>query len=498
MRENTNKSLAVNSVILYIRLLVTSVCALFTAKFALKALGITDYGLFSVLGGIISFIAIFNTIMLSTSNRFIAVAVGRNDVREANEQFNINLVIHIGIAIVTLLIAIPLGDWYIYNYLNYSGDIDDVVNVFHVSVIGSIISFVGVPFNGLLMAKERFWVFSMTDILSCATKTLIAYILIDHFQNKLIIYAIAIAVFTAYPTIVFAVYCRRKFPELVYLKLSKNKEKYKKVFSFAGWISYGAVATVGKNQGAAILVNLFFNTIMNTALGIANSINSIIITFAQNITKPIAPQITKNYAAGNTERCIQLMVLASKGTFMMMLFISCSFFISPEWLIQLWLGEVPPFVVSFITLLIIDALIDSLNSGISEIIFASGKIKMFQLTINTIRLLAIALAYLLLRSGLEAWSLFYAYIICTSIAFVVRQIVLKRTINIDNSVLFKKAYFPCLAIVLLFLPILYLSDSIHPLLKIIIGLSYLSLLIILVGLTKNERGMIINILKKHK
>ena len=153
MQENTNKSIAINSIILYVRMIITALCAILTTRFALHALGVTDFGLFSLLGGIISFILIFNTIMLSTTNRFIAVALGKGNIQEANEQFNVNFAIHLALALLTLVIAFPLGDWYINNYVNYDGNPSVAAMVFRWSIIGSIISFIGFPFNVLLMAK---------------------------------------------------------------------------------------------------------------------------------------------------------------------------------------------------------------------------------------------------------------------------------------------------------------------------------------------------------
>ena len=470
MLENTNKAIAYNTVVLYIRLIVTSVCSLFISRYSLQALGVVDYGLFSVVGGFIAFIAIFNTIMLSTSNRFIAVAIGKGDEDEINKQFCVNLVIHIAIAILTLLIVILIGDWYIHRYINYEGSISDAIYVFHITVIGSIITFLGVPYNGLLMAKEKFIVFCSLDVISSLLKLIVTYLLVYHFENKLSIYTWATVILTTYPTFIFYLYCKRHYPQIVKFRFVKDRVLYKDVFAFSLWISYGAIASVGKSQGAALLVNAFFNTVMNAALGIASSINGIIGSFAHNVTKPIAPQITKSYAAGDTARSMQLLVFSSKMCFMLMLLASAAFLIEPEWLFTLWLGDVPPFVVQFTTLIIIDALLDSLNSGIAEIILASGRIKVFQITINTLRLVSIAAAFFILKLGGPAYSLLYAYISFTVIAIFVRQWILHRDLGVDNFWLFKKSYLPCIVIAVCFLLMTLIPMPIHPFLHIVIVL----------------------------
>ena len=164
MQENTNKSIAVNSLILYIRLVIISISGLLYTRFSLQALGISDYGLYSVIACIITFISIINTIMVTTSNRFIAISIGKKDEEEVCRQFNVNLVIHVLIALLTVAIALPAGHWYIMHHVSYDGDMQTVLRVFDVSIVAAAMSFVGVPYNGLLIARERFFVFCSTDV----------------------------------------------------------------------------------------------------------------------------------------------------------------------------------------------------------------------------------------------------------------------------------------------------------------------------------------------
>lgn len=496
MQENTNKAIAYNTVILYVRLIVTAVCALFTTRFALQALGVTDFGLFSVLGSIISFIAIINTIMLSTSNRFIAVAIGKGNIDEANKAFCVNVAIHVSIAIITLLLALLVGEWYIHRFVNYAGDINAAVSVFKISIIGSVISFIGVPYNGLLMARERFSVFCLTDIILHVLKLSAVYALVYYFEEKLLWYATIVAITSALPTLVYILYCSAKYTAITKWRFVKETSRYKEVLGFSAWVAYGAIANIGKTQGAALLVNAFFSTIMNTALGIANTVNALIMNFAQNVTKPIAPQITKNYSAGNIERCNQLMIMTSKFSFLTMLVISAPFLVETEYILQLWLGEVPDYAVIFTRLIVIDALLGSLNAGVSEIIFASGKIKMYQILVNTIWLFSILAGYIVLKNGAPAFSLIMTYIIFTGIVLVVRQWVLHKTLNYNNLKLIKGAFIPSFAVVLLFLPVFLLEVSIHPLLNIFIFTLYLFTLIFIIGLDKTEREYITRIIKK--
>lgn len=500
MQENTNRAILFNSVVLYGKTVITTICALLTTRFALQALGIVDFGLYAVLGGIISFISIFNTIMLSTSNRFIAVAIGKGDMLEANKQFNVNLTVHVGIALLALLVALPIGDWYIPRYVNYDGPLSNAMMVFVVSVLGSIISFVGVPYNGLLMAKEKFIVFSLTDVVLHILKLIVAWLLVNHFEHKLFIYTLTMALMTAASTMVYVVYCRRYYRKVVKVRLIRDRAMYKNVFGFSAWIAVGAVAHIGKTQGAALIVNAFFNTVMNTAMGVASNVNGYISMLAQNVTQPMAPQITKSYAVGNSQRTSALLVMSTKYAFMLTLLVGSLFLIAPEWLLGLWLGEVPPFAAIFLVLFIVDHLVQSLNSGIQNIIFASGKISLYQIFSSILNVLSVVIGYFVLKWGAEAYYLVVAYILVSVLRFFALQFVLHHTLHYDNSLLWRKSYIPSLVTVVLYIPVLFIPDVIHPAIRIVISLIYLCVLEWFLGFDYGERTKLVSFLQSilHK
>ena len=498
MQENTNKAIAINSLINYAKMAINTILALLTTRFALKALGVDDFGLFAVVGSIISFIGMFNSIMLTTSNRYLAVAIGKNVQSEINKQFNVNNVIFIAIAIFMLLIAYPIGHCYINNYINYNGPLENAMMVFSLSIIGSAVSTLATSYNGLLMAKEKFIVFSSVEVFAHLIRFVVTYLLMSHFEYKLFIYTLTMAVMTAFPTFVYWLYCNIHYRELVKWKFVKDKNAYKEVLGFSGWISYGAIATVAKNQGAALLVNTFFDTIMNTALGIANSLNAYVVLFANNLTQPMQPQITKCYVEGNIKRTNDLLIMSTKYSFMLMLLIGCPFFVGGELLLRLWLGEVPAYALSFTILLIVDNIIQSFNSGISTILFASGKIALYQVLINTLRLLSIVIAYILLKNGAEPQALFYTYMAFSVIGVIASQWCLKKALNYDVNVLIIRSYIPSLSILLLFIPVTLIPvGSINVILRIIISILYLLVLDFFIGLSSKEKQFIYAKLKKR-
>ncbi len=487
MKENTNRAIIYNSIILYLRLALITICSLLTTRFAFKALGVVDYGLFSILGGIISFIAVVNTIMAGTTRRFIAVAIGKNNLEEANEQFNVNLIIQVLAAFIVLIIALPVGKWYIYNHINYDGSADVAYYVFCASVLGSVLSFAGVAYNGLLTAKENFFIFSLVDVVSHILKLIVAILLVNYFENKLVIYATTMAILTGGCAIVYAFYCRKRYYDITKLKLVKKWDKYKEVLQFAKWNSFGVIACVVKDQGAGIIVNMFFNTIMNAALGIANTINAFILMFSHNATNPISPQLTKSYSAKDIARTTNLLVVSNKVAYLVMYVISLPFLIETEYILNLWLGEVPPYAVLFIRLLIIERLIDSLNNGIAEIVFANGNISFYQITTNTTRLLSVIVGYFVLKAGYPAYYLIICYIFSSIFIVLFKQISLRKIEDIDSNLVLKSSFFPSVAITIITLPIYFVDLGLHPLLSIFIKEIYALIIILIIGLSKSEK-----------
>lgn len=497
MKENTNKAIAYNSLILYAKMGITTVCALLSTRFGLKALGVVDYGLFALLGGIISFMAVLNNIMVSTSNRFIAVALGKGNIDEANRQFNVNLSIHIVIALLVLIIAYPLGDWYIHRYVNYDGPIRNAMMVYCISVVGSAISFVKVPYTGLLMAKEKFIVFSGVDVFVHVVKLIMTWLLINHFSHKLLIYTLTFSILHALPTFFYMVFCSRKYPEIVHLRIVRDRNMYKNVFGFSAWIGVGAFAHTAKTQGASMVVNAFFNTVMNSAMGVAANVNSYVTIFAHNITQPMAPQITKSYAAGNKARTDELLIMSTKYGYLFTLLMGALFLAAPEWIMGLWLGDVPPYATIFLVLFIIDSLVMSLNSGVQSIIFASGKISLYQTLTSLLNVFSVILGYFVLRGGAPAYYLTVSYVIVSIIRFFVIQWALHRTLNYDNSILWHHSYFPSLLTTALYVPTLFIPDMSHPLIKLAFTFLYLCILIIFVGLNRIERNKLLSFVKSR-
>lgn len=447
--------------------------------------------MFAVVGGMVALMIIANSIMVSVSNRFIAVAIGKGDEAEINHTFNINLVIHTLIAVATLLVAIPIAHWYIAHYVNYAGGLLNVYLVCDISIVASVISFIGVPYNGLLLARERFIVYCSTDVGAALLKLVVTWLLIDHFEHKLLIYALTMAVMTAYPTAVFIAYCRHHFPDIVRFKPVHDINAYWNVLKFSFGVGIGTLMGMIKLQGTQLIINAFFNTAVNSAVAVANTVNRLIQMFANNISKSIAPQIYKSQAVGNERRYTYLVCLSSRVTYLVMLMVSLPFLLIPETLFGLWLKEVPDGTLVFSRLMIIDILIVSLNSGIVDLIFASGKIMEYQITVNILVALSVAAGFLAVKAGLGGESLFYCYILFSAIIFFIRPILMLRVVKFKVSALFKESYLPVFIVTILTAPTYLLRNHLNVWALLITSMLWYLAVVWTAGLNSTEKKKII-------
>ena len=253
-----NKTIIKNSLILYIRLIITSIIGLLSARFILQALGASDYGLYSVVGGIVFMMAFLNNVMVSTTYRFVAFEMGRNDTNGINRVFNISLVIHLCLAFLTILLAESIGLLYIRNYLNVPPDkIVDAVFVFRFAILSTVLSIVSVPFQGLIVANEKFVITATVEILRSILALGAVLLVLQFIGNRLRLYAVLIAMVSIIPPVLYVIYSRFHYYNFIKWKFQRGKAKYKEMIGFSGWIMLGAGASAAQIQISALLINLF-------------------------------------------------------------------------------------------------------------------------------------------------------------------------------------------------------------------------------------------------
>ena len=305
--NNPNKRIAINTIIIYIRLAVVTIVSLLTTRYVLEILGQADYGLFNVVGSIITMLNCISTAMYTTTRRFINIEMGKPD-GNLNKIFNISLVLHIGFALFILLICESIGVWYINNYLNVVPEkIADAHFIFQITTIVSCIGIINVPFQSLIEAFEKFWQTAVVDIINTLLKLLIVFILILYTGNNVLrLYAVMLSSLTFFSFCIYQIACFKQWKNIVRFKFYKDRKLYKEILIFNNYTALGAFSFLGRTQGSTILINYFFGTIVNASFAIAFQIQNFVQMFTGNLSTASAPQITQNYSSGNISEAINL------------------------------------------------------------------------------------------------------------------------------------------------------------------------------------------------
>lgn len=497
-----NKVIVRNAFIMYFKLIVVSLVGLFSSRFVIQALGSSDFGLYSVVGSIVFMMAFLNNVMVTTTYRFIAFELGKDDISSTNKVFNVSLVIHMSLALLVFIIGETVGAYYINNLLKVAPDkLHDALFVFHLSIFGTIINILSVPYQGLLIAKEKFSVSAVIEIVR-SFLTLGAVFLIQFYSgNKLRLYASSICIISIIPCVMYYLYTNKLYSTIIAWKFQSSKVKYKEMASFSGWIMFGAAASASEIQGSILLINIFFGTIINASYGVANQVNTMVKMFAQSLNQTVIPKITKSYSSNDNERMMELVILTSKFSFFLILFPSLPILLETDFILKLWIGKVPVFTSIFVQLFIINAVISTMNAGIPSVIQATGRIKYFQIILGTLAICGLPVSYVFYKLGSPPYTLAIIYVAITIVDFFVALFLLKRIINFNIIAFFKGAYLKmilvCLTLAPLFFISLIFSSSVARFLSItVVSEIWLFLGVFFLGMNESERKFVLVFLKK--
>jgi len=403
---NENKRIAFNSVIIYLRLCVVSLISIILSRVVLDALGVSDFGLYNVVGGIVLLLNVINSSMTSTTYRYLAFEIGKKENGNPNKIFNTSRIIHLAFAALIVLVGEPLGELYIINYLNVASEsIPDAQFVFRLSIIAAAINTIFVPNQGLLVAYEKFRATALIDIISNLVKLGLILLFIYSDTNRIRLYSIIMLSYTVINSLAYYMYCKKYHNDVVACSLNKDRRMYKEMVSFSSWTLFGAFANVGKSQGSVIIINYFFGTIINAAYAVARQVEVFIMMFARSLGSAAVPQTTKSFSAGDLQRSISITSRISKYTFVLMALISFPVIIEIDFLLGLWLKDVPNGSAQFCQLIILGNLIGCLGEGIPNLINACGKIKAYQVIVHTIMILGLPISFVLYKIQ----SIYYLY-----------------------------------------------------------------------------------------
>lgn len=464
----------------------------------MNTLGINDYGIYNVVGGVVSMFSFF-TVSLSTAiSRFLTYSLGKNDVEKLSSIFSTSINIQLIMALIVVVIAETFGMWFLNNKLNIPIERMYAANwVLHSSIILFSIQIITIPYHAVIIAHEKMDAWAYISVFESVLKLGSVLLLFNASYDLLILYASLLVLVQIIVFVLNWVYCNHRFDECHY-RFVFDKPLIRNMSGFAGWNLVGTGAYMLNTQGVNMLTNIFFGVPANAARGIANQVNGLMMQFVNSFTTAINPQITKSYASGDLNYMFNLICKGAKYSHFLMLFFLVPLMFEIEWILHLWLDHYPPYAPIFLRLMIIGQMIDFLGNSTARAVWATGRVRKYYLLTSLIGPLVFPITYLLFEFGLTAeWS-YWAFIVVYSILIPIRLHILKELIGFPPSLFYKEVVLPCLITTLI-------AFSIPTLIVLCIRNIYLANIVILitslisvassiwiVGLDNNERHYFIH------
>lgn len=497
-----NKSrIAKNTGILYIRMLAMMFVSLFTSRITLEALGVSDFGVFNVVGGTIGMLSILTSALSSAVSRFTTYELGKKGQRLAL-IFSSSLTIQIGLSIFVVIVAETIGLWFVNSELNIPAESMSAANfVYQISILTFVLGLLSVPYSAQIIAYERMSVYAWMSILDIIGKLGISYLILCMPDNRLKWFSGLWGALGIVNFIIIRWYCHKHFEETKY-RFIWNKQLLKEMFGFAGWNIIGSTAAILRDQGGNIVINMFFGPAVNAARGIAIQVSTQVQSFSGNFTMALNPQITKSYAMGEKDYTNSLISQGARFSFFLVLIFALPILFNTPYILNWWLTTVPPDATIFIQLVLIFGLVETLSRPLITLMLATGKIKWYQIVVGSLQLLNVPLSYIWLYWGGDAFCVIIVAIATSIICLMARLIMLNRMIgysiaNYFKNVCAKVMIVSGLSVMASFVISQITVSSFLQLLLVSAGISISTILISLhFGCTERERQKIIGFMKK--
>ena len=492
--ENTRR-IAKNTVMLYIRMLLIMAVTLYTSRVVLNVLGVEDFGIYNVVGGIVVMFSFLNGAMATSTQRFLSFSLGKNDQEQVARVFSMSMTTHISIALIVLLLAETFGLWIFYRYLNIPPERMGAAQwVYQLSVLTFCISIIRVPYNAGIIAYERMSFYAYISIVEVCLKLGMVILLQYLGSDKLILYALLMALTTGIVTFIYKLYCCKTFSVCRY-HYFWDKHLYKELISFSGWSLFGSAANVGVQQGVNILLNVFFGVVTNAALGIANQVSSAVSQLVGNFQTAFNPALVKSYASGDYSYFVRLIFQTSRFSYFLLFIIALPLYLCMPFVLKVWLDIVPEYTVVFCRWMLVFVLIDAVSAPLWISVQAIGKIRSYQLLMSALIFLNIPLSWLLLRLGKDAEWVMQVRVGINLLTFICRIIYLQKRKVISSYLYLREVISPVVLVSVLSVPLPLWIGCNYSGLKGFLLLSGVSVIlsgvaIWFLGLRKSERDFI--------
>lgn len=505
MTTQNNTKIAKNTAFLYIRMLIVLALSLYTTRVVLNVLGIIDYGIYNVVCGFVSMFAFLNNSLANGTQRFYNFKIGEGKKDELSLVFSSSMLIQIVLAIILLVVLETFGLWYINQKMIIPSErLSAAFWVFQFSVISLIFVILQVPYSAAILAFEKMDYYAIVSIIDAVLKLVIVIVLPFINADQLVIYGVLSLLISVVNFILYAYYCRRHYrKETSFQCSSKDRKLLRNMTSFSGWNVFGTFAYMIKDQGLNVLLNAFFGPVVNAARGVAMQINGALQGFSSNIVAAIRPQLVQSYSSGNINRVQSMMYSMSRLTFLMLFVLSLPIMIELPYILDLWLSNnVPKYTVAFADLVIINMIITSMNTPLSQVVHATGKMRNYQMGTSITIFTILPVSYVFLKLNYSPISAFVVSIVISVINQIVCLILLRKIFPFSIRDYFKVVAVPCvlMSIIAPIVPIIvhcYMNEGFVRLFIVVsVSLIISIVLSFSIVLSKGEKQMLLNYTNK--
>ncbi|MEL5894390.1 lipopolysaccharide biosynthesis protein [Bacteroides sp. GD17] len=424
--SESNKRIAKNTLMLYFRMFITMAISLYTSRIVLNALGVNDFGIYNIVGGIVACFAFINSALTSSSTRYISVVIAIGDFCERKKVFSATFILHLVCALIIFLILETIGLWFVNNYLVIPNDRIFAANIiYQFSIFTSVVTIITVPYSATIVANEKMEVFAYLAVVDVVLKLILSISIFYYSKDKLILYSFLMMLSSGLIAVLNIIYCYKKFAECHKLFFKIETTTMRSMSKYIGWSMYSNLAHISYLQGINILLNLFFGPAVNAARALAVNVQSAVMGFTNNFQMALNPQIIKNYADGSTEVLLKLVYRSVRFSFYLLSVLIIPILLSVDVLLKSWLGIVPTYTCVFCRLILIASFVNAFSNPLMTLIQANGKLKINSLYTGNCLLLILPVSYLFLKLGYEPPIVFVINVFFYILAFIIRLYIVK-------------------------------------------------------------------------
>lgn len=443
------KRIAKNTMFLYFRMLIIMAVSFYTVRIVLDTLGVSDFGIYNLVASFVMILAFLNSTLTSGTQRFLTFEIGKKDFKKLKQTFSTALLIHLALAVLMFIFAETIGLWFLYEKMNIPADrFDAAFWTYQFAIVSSMVMVMQVPYNALIIAHEEMRVFAYISIAEAIMKLLIVYLLLIVSSDKLISYAVFMFLASLVIAFAYKLYAIRNYKES-HFEFIFDKDIVKGMVHFSGWNILGTLGSILSAQGINIILNIFFGPVAVAARALSTQVGGGLNQFAGAFQQAVTPQITKLFASNQIEELNTLLYQNAKYAFLLLWFLALPVLLEIDYILSIWLVDIPENTALFCQLMIIHGLISSLNRPYVMAIHATGNMKQTNVTAGVLLLLVIPVSYMLLKNGFSIIAPFIIYIVATVLCFLIELYYLKIWIQVSVKKLFIKTIAPIILIIIL-------------------------------------------------